>query len=79
MDIIRLTIYEEGGRFWETRCFDIPFEAREMLEKDVVKDFIEDPRIRLGCMEMFVDEDTVVPVIRYTPFEPVMMEDGTDV
>lgn len=52
-----------------------------MLEKDVVKDFIEDPRLCLGWMEMFVDEDTgdEVPVIRCTPFEPVMMEDGTDV
>lgn len=81
MDIIRLTIYEEGRPFWETRYLDIPFEAREMLEKDIVKDFIEDPRIRLGCMEMYVDEDTgdEVPVIRCTPFEPVMMEDGTDV
>lgn len=81
MDIIRLTIYEEGRPFWETQYFDIPFEAREMLEKDVVKDFIEDPRLRLGWMEMFVDEDTgdEVPVIRCTPFQPVMMEDGTDV
>ncbi len=70
MDIIRLTIYEEGRPFWETRYFDIPFEAREMLEKDAVKDFIEDLSLRLGCMEMYVDEDTgdEVPVIRYTPF-----------
>lgn len=81
MDLIRLTIHDEGRPFWDPRYFDIPYDVRELLEKDAIKDFIADLNLRLGCMEMFVDEETgdEVPVIRYTPYEQWMMEDGTDV
>ena len=70
MDIIRLTVHDAGKPFWDSRYFDIPYDDREHLGKDYVQQFLDSKNSRLGCLEMFLDDDTGerVPIIRFTPY-----------
>lgn len=78
MDIIRLAFEKEGSPY--NRYFDIPYEFRDFLQMDGVMEFANDPDLRMGSLEMFVDEVTgeKVPVTRYEPFDYVFWEDDNE-
>lgn len=78
MDIIRLAFEKEGSPY--NRYFDIPYEFRDFLQMDGVMVFANDPDLRMGSLEMFVDEVTgeKVPVTRYEPFDYVFWEDDNE-
>lgn len=78
MDIIRLNFQKDG--YYQYRVFDIPYEFRDLLQMDGVMDFVNDLDLRMGSLEMFVDEETgeKIPITRYEPFDYVYWEDENE-
>ena len=74
MDIIRLNFQKDGfPGFPYGRYFDIPYEFRDLLQMDGVMEFVNDLDLRVGRLDMFVDEETgeEVPVTSYESFDYV--------
>ena len=51
-----------------------------MLQIDGVMDFVNDLDLRMGFLEMYVDEETgeKIPITRYEPFDYVYREDENE-
>ena len=79
-DTIRLIFHEPDAPFWDKRYFDIPYGFQDLLQMDGVMDFVNDLDLRMGSLEMFVDEETgeKIPITRYEPFDYVYWEDENE-
>ena len=79
-DTIRLIFHEPDAPFWDKRYFDIPYGFQDLLQMDGVMDFVNDLDLRMGCLEMFVDETTgeKIPITRYEPYDYVFWNDENE-
>ena len=79
-DTIRLIFHEPDAPFWDKRYFDIPYGFQDLLQMDGVMDFVNDLDLRMGCLEMFVDETTgeKIPITRYEAYDYVFWNDENE-
>lgn len=79
-DTIRLIFHEPDAPFWDKRYFDIPYGFQDLLKRDDVSEFAADLSLHMGCLEMFVDEQSgeSCPIIEFKPYESALWEGEND-
>jgi len=71
MDLIRLTIQDNGDRLSPKRTFDIPFSERDRLPGPVwIRDFISSPHLLNAILEIFEDDESGESVPCLISFSP---------
>ena len=53
MDTIQLKIHDDDCPFWDRPTIDLPFNFREILQQDAIREFTEDLGLTIGCSEMY--------------------------
>lgn len=53
MDLIHLSLQDDGNSILDRPSIEIPLNFREILEQDAIREFTEDLGLAIGCAEMY--------------------------